>query len=70
MGATRLLSNHAFPGANEDVAARDADHQGLFPSANIPGRADAQRSETDGDAIDSWLRKMNEARESYQSYQR
>lgn len=64
----RLDEDHAFFQHHEEgtTAAQDIDYRSLLPPVNILDKTDAEPSATAGDAVDSWLRKMNESRSSNQ----
>jgi membrane protein required for colicin V production len=64
----RLGEGHAFPRHHEEggATAQDIDYKNLLPSANIFDKANAEPPAAAGDAVESWLRKMNESRSNDQ----
>ncbi len=64
----RLDEDYAFSRHHEEgtTAAQEIDYRNLLPPVNILDKTDAEPSAAVGDAVESWLRKMNESRSDNQ----
>ena len=60
----RLDNDHEFSHHHEEGGglAHDDDHQSIFPPVNILNRSESDEQGTAGDAVDSWMRKLNDVR--------
>jgi membrane protein required for colicin V production len=58
----RLDDDHQFSHHHEEGGgfAREDDRSSIFPPVNIPNRSEPEEQGGTGDAIDSWLRKLND----------
>jgi membrane protein required for colicin V production len=60
----RLAEDHPFSRHHDEgpSASQDADYGNLFPPANILDEGESELPSAAGDAVESWLRRMNESR--------